>query len=74
MSLPTLKEKRKFVRDLIGSIKKDIIAILPKVPKEWDGFELRRLIADNFERNAAFKLEGKRGRDYKNECLVRNLI
>ena len=49
------REKRKFVGDLIGAVKRDIQAKLDKVPDEWDGHELRQLISDMFRRETTLE-------------------
>lgn len=77
----TRREKQKFVRDLIGSVQKTILAKIPQMPEEWDGIELRQLIADTFAnqchsrsmRAGLTKTGRERQANYKNECLVRNL-
>lgn len=64
-------EKIKFVRDLSSSIIDDIILKIKSgsVPDEWDGIELRWLLADAFARQAY----GKMSKEYKNDVLVNNL-
>lgn len=72
----TRKEQERFVRDLTGRVQKTLLERLPKVPEEWDGIELRSWIADLFVEQALSprRMGLKRHRDYKNECLVRNLV
>ncbi len=73
----TLNQKREFILELIDSVRSDIHADAAKVPENWDGHELRRWIADRFERSAnmgtVMRPRSRRLRDYKNEILVRNL-
>lgn len=73
----TKREKRVFVRELIGSVKKSVLANVDRMPDEWDGIELREYIADKFADSKAFS-KGRphlkrRASDYRNEVLVRNL-
>ena len=78
----TPKDKRFFIRDLIGNVCNDILAKVDDMPDEWDGHELRRYIADRFEQ-ASIGVLGrgrvrssgatKRMRDYRNTVLERNL-
>lgn len=74
----TLKQKQKFVRELIGRVRDDVLKVLPKTPEEWDGFELRWLIADHFCMCKIDPMGGDEGRqrkrEYSNEVLVRNLV
>lgn len=72
-------EQRRFIRQLIGNVKKDLIAKVPKIPREWDGIELRQWIADAFTDATCGYSKRKeltwkrRFRAYRNEVLVRNL-
>jgi len=71
------KEQKAFVRDLGKNVLAELYADVDegRIPKEWDGIELRQLMADRFDA-CVFKkgyLEGKRKRDYKNTVLVNNL-
>lgn len=68
----TKKDKRRFIRELIGSVKKTVLANVDKMPEEWDGIELREYVADKFTESKAAPSE-RRFRDYRNEVLVRNL-
>lgn len=44
------------------------------MPGEWNGHELRQLLADAFAQAVDKRvMGGKRMKDYKNEVLVRNL-
>lgn len=54
--------KRKFLRDLLGNIAKDLIAQVDRMPSEWDGHELRELIAMDamYERGALAKIGPRR--------------
>ena len=71
----TRQEQRKFVKEVIDSVSKDIVEKLPKVPEEWDGRELRQFVADNFALATwALKEDKTRYRDYKNEVVVRDLV
>lgn len=69
----TRAEQETFVRELSDSVINAICAkIGDGIPAEWDGHELRRLIADKFEAETT-KLAPKRNREYKNAVLVNNL-
>ena len=39
-------EKHCFVTNLCDSVRDHVLSKLPQVPEEWDGHELRELIAD----------------------------
>jgi hypothetical protein len=69
-----------FVLDLCHAVRKDVVAQIDdgKIPEEWDGHELRRLLADRFEDAAQMSRpmadkRGKRYRDYANVKLINNL-
>ena len=75
----TKKDKRRFIRELIGSVKKTVLANVDKMPEEWDGIELREYVADKFTESRS-TISGlgrsymkRRAKDYRNEVLVRNL-
>lgn len=46
MAIMTKREKKRFVRDLIGTIQQSILEEVNQMPEDWDGVELRRRIAD----------------------------
>lgn len=68
------REKKEFIQDLLRSIEKSLLEDVAdgKIPDEWDGIELRRLIADRADASARY-LTGRRLRDYRNTVLVNNL-
>ena len=72
----TPNEQSRLVEELSWAVVKERQADIAagKVPASWDGIELRKLLADRFER-AVFKgiLEGSRKRAYQNAVLVNNL-
>lgn len=76
----TKAEKRKFIRDLCGSITKMVLNNVDRMPAEWDGIELRQYIADTFaDRAGAMSFRStidrdrKRLKEYRNTVLVNNL-
>jgi hypothetical protein len=70
----TKSEKAVFVNQLVDSVKDGILRAITedRVPAEWDGFELRQLLADRFY-GESFNLAPARKRAYKDACLVNNL-
>lgn len=83
--MKTRKEKRRFIRQLIRSVANDLITDVQKMPSEWDGHELRELIAERFNRcrslsdrcyfnnPSGMRADRKRLRAYRSECYNRNL-
>jgi hypothetical protein len=73
----TKKEQLSFIRVLTRRLRSGLIAkvVAGGLPPEWDGYELRQLIVDHtaFEAIVNTPLKGRRLRDYKNECIKRNL-
>ena len=74
----TYTRKKAFISELVRNVKRGLIADVDRVPESWDGHELRRWIADRFERSAIMgdcmrdKRKSRR-RDYENIIIVRNL-
>ena len=74
--LRTRREKSRFVRDLARAVAAEIVKKIDagKVPAEWDGHELRRLLADKFEREVTGLMKkGRRLRDYRSDVYNNNL-
>ncbi len=65
-------EKRKFVNDLVKSVKEIVLARVSKMPEDWDGHELRQYLADSFAHQTC-KMENRRLKSYRNDVLVNNL-
>jgi hypothetical protein len=71
-----LNDKKRFIRNLTGSITAELISKVRNMPEEWDGHELRALLADTFAFEVSSTMRDKRGRryrEYQNEVIVRNL-
>jgi hypothetical protein len=67
-----LREQRRFVKELVKGVQEHILQL--DIPPEWDGKELRYLIADQFVRVVLeTKKYDNRRREYKNYCLVNNI-
>lgn len=68
------KEQKQFVKELCGGIAKTICEQIKKgrVPENWDGFELRYLIAEKAE-HAKYKMGNSRARDYRNTVMINGL-
>lgn len=74
-------EKQLFIAMLCNRVRDSIIAKIERMPEEWDGHELRRLIADTFEHEAWTVRKGSRDpayrrryRKYVNIRGVENLV
>jgi hypothetical protein len=72
----TSDEQINFVKTLAEEIVECVLddILNDKIPTDWDGIELRQLLADRFTRSV-FKgtLTGARLRDYKNIVLINDL-
>lgn len=69
-------EQKRFIRELMGNITKDLLAKADRWPEHWDGHELRCLIRDTAALCVMGAMEDKRSRrykDYENECVNRSL-
>jgi hypothetical protein len=74
----TPAHQQRFVRSLCNSIRDELIQKIKdkKVPMEWNGHELRELLAEkfNFERTSTMQEKrSKRVKDYHNTRIVNNL-
>ena len=66
------REQKRFITTLIGNVKGRILS--KKIPKEWDGMELRWYVADHFRQVILEKVGSiKRRRNYLNTMQVNNL-
>ncbi len=70
----THDERAQFVIELIDNVKRGILAKLPDVPDDWDGWELRQLIADHFDEARIRGLPPARKRAYRKAVLAKNLV
>lgn len=76
-----LRERVDFVHDLVDAVKRDVVDKADLMPDEWDGEELRRYLADRFERECNLLKRGwvrasgssKRLAAYNAECAKRGL-
>ena len=72
----TTNEQIQFVKELTKSITNELINDIKigKIPPNWDGIELRQIIADKCKRTVLEgALVGSRKREYNNIVLVNNL-
>ena len=71
------REQRDFIVQLCDGVKFSILEKITRIPANWDGHELRELIADHFN-NARSRLlydkRSKRRRDYDAACLTFDLL
>ena len=72
------REQSKFVADLCGNVSRDLRAKIKAgaVPADWDGHELRVLLAAHFEGEATrsrASMKGKRIAAFRNAVIVQNL-
>lgn len=76
----TRTEQKTFVKDLTKTVTKSILASITSknIPADWDGHELRALLADKFTWQACGSIITKeprssRARSYHNTYLIANL-
>lgn len=65
--------KAMFIRELCNNVRDELVAKIARMPPEWDGRELRELVADSFEACRMPVDDKKRRRDYRNYVIVNNL-
>lgn len=71
-------QKRVFIRDLCRSICREVLTQVPKMPPEWDGHELRVLLAERFNDSASMSQimrapRSRQARNFRNAVRVNNL-
>ena len=72
----TKQEQKGFLNDLINNVRAEILKTAEQIPEEWDGIELRWLIAEKFNGVVFSGWSDKRNgryKNYANEMLVENL-
>ena len=59
-----LYEKREFIVSLTESVQRELIVMAARMPMEWDGHEIRELIAAKFdaERSDMMKMKKSKSR------------
>jgi len=60
-----IPEKLNLIHELIDNVKMDIIKVVRDMPEEWDGIELRWLIAEKFAMEVGTRFKDKRSRRYQ---------
>lgn len=63
------EEKQEFIKSLLHTMEADLLKMVPRMPEEWDGVELRWLIADAAAYHAGFGNRERRA-EYKNTIAV----
>ncbi len=73
-------EQIEFVKCLAHNIRSELMTQIKegRIPENWDGQELRCLLAERFEASAQMTLirkqpRAKRAREYRNTKLIKNL-
>jgi len=72
----TKQEQINFIQELCNNGVASLVGLVEegKIPENWDGIELRWLIAEKFSNCATKKNNSnKRERDYNNVVIVNNL-
>lgn len=67
-------EKRQIIKDLCANLEHFLINRVDLMPEEWDGIEIRQLMADAVNNRFNHRpMERSRMKEYKNTVLVNNL-
>ena len=68
------KDKKQFVYDLAENFASQVVNRINdgRIPEEWDGHELRQLLADIAADNT-YRMSPKQRREYNNTKLVNDL-
>ena len=69
----TKHDQRRIVNALCAGQKKKLVEMLPRVPKNWDGIELRNWFADVAVEGLRYDMGHHRARDYRNDRYNHNL-
>lgn len=77
----TRKQQLEFIRDLTRNITSDITAQIKanRIPPEWDGHELRMLLAERAAQSGRMSMlssnrRSKRALAYRNTVIINNLL
>jgi hypothetical protein len=68
-----------FIKNLTSAIADELIEKIHSgsIPEQWDGIELREILAEKFSHETRsdllFKPRGKRWKDYQNTIIVNNI-
>jgi len=67
----TKTEKQRFVRDLTRSLRDKVLSDIKsgRIPKDWNGIELRQLLADRFKADT-FEMSRRYKDKYNNDVLI----
>jgi len=67
-------EKVALIRALCERLERGLLDLVPSLPKEWDGFEIRELVADSADNwfSMRRRMGVKRVREYKRFLLTQN--
>lgn len=66
----TKKDQAWIVREIMHAARKEILARVKLMPKEWDGLELRQYCGDFLQNNFIVKLDKRRAKAYKNTVSI----
>lgn len=67
------RDKKRFISEMCRGLRIDMLARVDHMPEDWDGHELRELLADLAREYYATPLKGSRKREYNNARLVQNI-
>jgi hypothetical protein len=69
------EDKEKFITNLMDGIKQELLDKVSLMPEDWDGLELRQLIADYTKEQAEPErfMYKKRKKDYEMSRLIRGI-
>lgn len=68
------QQKKKFIRELCNSVRDELISKVGRMPKEWDGLELRELVERKFDDETVLTKRARSkyvGGEYRNAARKR---
>jgi hypothetical protein len=65
--------QQRIMEEIFSSFRETMMQTLPRVPKDWDGIDLRQWFAFKAAELYAVSMPSKRKADIRNEIAVRNL-
>lgn len=68
-----LRERKRFVRELLKSLSVELRLKCKRMPSEWDGHEIRKYIAERAEQLYWGTMNNDRLKRYENEVLENDL-
>ena len=65
--------QRGLIRDLCDNLTRTMLERAQRIPEDWDGYELRQLMADVAAEQFRIPMPRQRAKEYRNSRAIHNL-